>query len=102
MRPDPSILPGRKPFSTVSDQWVTDGQSPHPLYAFDGTAASHCGIAVQEPANGSARFFGVNDRNGEFGSANGRHGAVTPNTRFWSSQADHRLKMLAPELTLGL
>ena len=48
---------------------VIHGHNPNDFYA------------VQELPAGSAWFFGLSDRNGDFGSVKVRYGAATPNTR---------------------
>jgi len=44
-------------------------------------------------------FFGLNDRNGEFGSANGHYGAATPNSSLWSIAGAGGIEISAALLT---
>jgi hypothetical protein len=44
----------------------------------------------------------LNDCNGDFGSANGRYGAATPNTRSWSGAGAAIIEIDVPLLTVKL
>ena len=57
--------------------------------------------AAQEPTKVIFRFFTLNDRYREFGSANGRYRATTSNVGTWSMAGAHLVEVSSVQPTVG-